>query len=153
MQYLLYEHKNFMLSQISNQCRVQFLFLLAASVTLAQGGGLLPFAHSTHCYCYPALLWNRLAKPHVLSMSHTTDSPLLPHHSLVHTSHGLSVTATVVHPCRSIAAGHSTAWLCGPGLCCLQHSERRHRKHFCLLSSPNSTSLMLSTPCLSPLQS
>lgn len=81
-----------MLSETSNQCRVQFSSLLAASVPLARGGGLLFFAHSTYSYCYQAVLQNRPAKPHVLSKSHTTDSPLLPRHSLVRTSHGLSVS-------------------------------------------------------------
>lgn len=109
MGYLVYKHKNFMLSYVRNWCRVQFPSLPAASVPLGQGAGLPPLAHTTHSCCYPALLQTRPAKPHVLSVRVTSLTAPPPHRSLVCTSH--SVPATALHPLQmqSCWAQHSMA--------------------------------------------
>ena len=143
-----------MLSEVSSQCRVQFLPLSAASIPLAQCGGLPPVAHNTHSCCYPSLLRTRPAKSHVLSMRITPLTAPSCHATAQFAPHVLTASQPLLCiPCRSRAAGHSMAQLCDPGQCCLQHRRKTYGKCFCLFSTPNSTCLMLTAPCLSPLQS
>lgn len=98
MGYIVYKHKNFMLSEVSNQCRVQFPSLLAASVPLAHGGGLPPLARGTHSCCYPVLLQTRPVKPHVLSMIVTPLTSPSCHATAWFATHAHSVIATALHP-------------------------------------------------------
>lgn len=142
-----------MLSEVSSQRRVQFPSLPPASAPLAQCGGLPPVARDTHSCCYPSLLRTRPAKSHVLSTRITPLAAPSCHATARFAPHVLIASQPLLCiPCRGRAAGHNTAQLFDPGQCCLQHRRKTYGKCFCLFSTPNSTSLMLTTPCLSPLQ-